>query len=284
MMNLITWNIQWGRGCDGRVDFTRIVDTAMAAADADVLCFQEVGRNYPGLPGSSGEDQFEEIARRLPQHSKIEGVATDVLAPDGTRRQFGNAIYSRLPVVQLFRHLLPWPADPKIPGMQRIAIEAVLQAKHSLVRVTTTHLEYYSKRQRMAQVERLRELHAEASSHANDVVQRKKVGDPFETMPRPAAGILTADFNFRADSREYRRITAPFDGATQPFCDAWTVRHGDKPHDATLGVFDHEQWPVPYCCDFIFVSADLAPHVEDVRVDLKTDASDHQPVVLVLDR
>jgi len=283
-MNLITWNIQWGRGCDGRVDFTRIVDTAMAMADADVLCFQEVANNYPGLPGSSGEDQFAEIARRLPQHSKIEGVATDVLAADGTRRQFGNAIYSRLPVVQVFRHLLPWPADSKIPGMQRIAIEAVLQARHSLVRVTTTHLEYYSTRQRMAQVERLRELHAEAASHASDVAQRKKVGSPFETMPRPAAGILTADFNFRTDSREYKRITAPFDGATQAYCDAWTLCHEGRPHQPTLGVFDREQWPVPYCCDFIFVSADLAPYVKEVRVDPETDASDHQPVLLVLDR
>ena len=283
-MNLITWNIQWGRGCDGRVDFTRIVDTAMAMADADVLCFQEVANNYPGLPGSSGEDQFAEIARRLPQHSKIEGVATDVLAADGARRQFGNAIYSRLPVVQVFRHLLPWPADSKIPGMQRIAIEAVLQARHSLVRVTTTHLEYYSTRQRMAQVERLRELHAEAASHASDVAQRKKVGSPFETMPRPAAGILTADFNFRTDSREYKRITAPFDGATQAYCDAWTLCHEGRPHQPTLGVFDREQWPVPYCCDFIFVSADLAPYVKEVRVDPETDASDHQPVLLVLDR
>lgn len=284
MLNLVTWNIQWGYGCDGRVDFDRVVGNAMAFADADVLCFQEVGRNYPDMPGSSGEDQFGEIARRLPQHAKVEGVATDVLAADGSRRHFGNAIYSRLPVVQVFRHLLPWPADPKIPGMQRIAIEAVLQAKKSLVRVTTTHLEYYSKRQRMAQVERLRDLHAEAASHASDVVQKKKAGGPFATVPRPAAGILTADFNFRADSREYQRITAPFGGATQPLLDAWTVCHGDKPHDHTLGVFDREQWPEPYCCDFIFVSADLAPHVRDVRVDLTTDASDHQPVLLVFDR
>ena len=284
MLNLVTWNIQWGCGCDGRVDFDRIVGDALKLADADVLCFQEVARNYPGMPGSQGEDQFDEIARRLPQHAKVEGVATDVRAPDGTRRHFGNAIYSRLPVVQVFRHLLPWPADPKIPGMQRIAVETVLQAKKSLLRVTTTHLEYYSQKQRMAQVERLRELHAESASHASDVVQKKQAGGPFETMPRPAAGILTADFNFRADSREYRRITAPFGGATQPLVDAWTVRHGDAPHDHTLGVFDREQWPESYCCDFIFVSADLVPHVKDVKVDLTTAASDHQPVLLVLDR
>lgn len=26
-MELITWNIQWGRGADGKVDLARIVDT-----------------------------------------------------------------------------------------------------------------------------------------------------------------------------------------------------------------------------------------------------------------
>jgi endonuclease/exonuclease/phosphatase family metal-dependent hydrolase len=282
-MNLITWNIQWGRGVDGRVDFRRIVDHALALADADVLCFQEVARNYPGLPGSAGEDQFATLAGLLPGYTCVEGVATDTTAPEGKRRQFGNAIYSRLPVLQVFRHLLPWPGDGKVPGMQRMAIEVVLQANSRLVRVTTTHLEYYSKRQRTAQVERLRELHAEAASHGKDEVQKAKAGGPFETMARPRSSILTADFNYRPDDPLHARLMAPFDDGTPRYCDVWALQHPGVPHDPTLGVFDREQWPEAFCSDFIYVSEDLAPQVREAKVDLKTEASDHQPVLLVID-
>jgi len=217
-LNLMTWNIQWGRGCDGNVDLRRIVDTARATADFDVLCLQEVARNFPDLPGSLGEDQFRLLAELLPGYAAVEGIGTDVLAAngapappsDGARRQFGNMILTRLPVLQAFRHLLPWPADPEVPSMQRVAVEAVLQAPWGPLRVTTTHLEYYSARQRAAQVERLRELQAEAAAHAHDISHARKEGGPFENAARPASGILTADFNFRANDPLYARLQAPF--------------------------------------------------------------------------
>ena len=44
-MKLITWNIQWGRGLDGRVDLGRIARTARAMADFDVFCAQEIADN-----------------------------------------------------------------------------------------------------------------------------------------------------------------------------------------------------------------------------------------------
>jgi len=50
--------------------------------------------------------------------------------------------------------------------MQRVALEAVLRAPGGSVRVIVTHLEFYSLRQRLAQVERLRELQREAVGHA----------------------------------------------------------------------------------------------------------------------
>ena len=56
-MDLVTWNIQWGKGCDGVVDLARIVTTARALADADVFCFQEIAINFPLLDEGKGEDQ-----------------------------------------------------------------------------------------------------------------------------------------------------------------------------------------------------------------------------------
>ncbi len=64
-MKLITWNIQWGRGADGRVDLDRIAAQARAFADFDVLCLQEVSDGYPGLPGGDGADQFAALAVRF---------------------------------------------------------------------------------------------------------------------------------------------------------------------------------------------------------------------------
>jgi endonuclease/exonuclease/phosphatase family metal-dependent hydrolase len=65
-MKLVTWNIQWGCGLDGRVDLARIVATARAMADFDVLCVQEVADNFPALEGNDERDQFAELARLLP--------------------------------------------------------------------------------------------------------------------------------------------------------------------------------------------------------------------------
>ena len=281
-MNLITWNIQSCRGCDGRVDPKRIIDVCRGMADFDVLCLQEVARNYPDLPGSSGEDQFDLLERLLPGFTAAKGIAVDVLGMGGKRRQFGNLILTRYPLLQVFAHLLPCPAEPAVPSMQRVALEAVLAAPDGPVRVTTTHLEYYSETQRRQQVNRLRELHAEACAHSRDGNHVRKEGGPFETMPRPASAILTADFNFRADDPLHARVVAPFSDATPAYRDAWQMRHGDRPQDHTIGVHDHEQWPAAFACDFIFLSEDIAGRVEDIAVNLDTDASDHQPVLLRL--
>ena len=281
--NLITWNIQSCRGCDGVVDPARIVHTCREMADADLLCFQEMARNFPDLAGSRGEDQFALLAAQLPGYQLIEGIAVDVRAPDGSRRQFGNALFSRLPVLQAFRHLLPFPADPdpEVPGMQRVAVEAVVQAPWGPVRVTTTHLAYYSSSQRAAQVERLRELQVEAAGHEQDLVHPH--GGPFATLPRPASGILTADFNFRPEDPSYARLQAPIGTGIPAYRDSWSIAHPGTSHAPTLGVYDKVQWPGDaFCCDFIFVTEDLAPRVEEVVVNGATDASDHQPVLLRL--
>ncbi len=281
-MELITWNIQWARGVDGRVDAQRIVRACRALASADVLCFQEVARGFPALAGSGGADLFAQLAAALPGYAAVEGIAVDAPGPGGAPRQFGQLVLTRLPVLQAFRHLLPWPADPGVPTMQRIALEVVLAGARGPLRITTTHLEYYSARQRAAQVERLRELQAEAAAHAADARFADKGGGPFETRPRPPSGILTADFNFPPGDPLYARLQAPIAGSPA-YRDAWRIRHPGEPHAATLGLYDKVQWPgAPFCCDFVFVTEDLAERVADVVVDSGVDASDHQPVLLKL--
>src|SRR5205823_1547449 len=51
-MRLMTWNVQWCRGIDERVDPARIAAEVKRIADPDVVCMQEIGMNFPELPGS----------------------------------------------------------------------------------------------------------------------------------------------------------------------------------------------------------------------------------------
>lgn len=281
-MKLLTWNVQWCRGIDGKVDPARIAATASAFGDVDVLCLQEVAVNFPRLEGSSGEDQVRELAAGLPGYTAHFGAATDVDDGKGGRSLFGNLIFSRLPVIQVYRHLLPWPADSARPSMQRIAVEAVIRVKWGELRIVTTHLEYYSASQRAAQVEALRGLHAQACEHAGSPRPSGDAGGPFDAKPRPASAILTGDFNFRPDDPGHARMTALFDGGVPRFFDAWRIAHPDVPHAPTVGLFENSFADRPFCFDFLFVTPDIAGRVESVAVDGDTQASDHQPVMLEL--
>jgi endonuclease/exonuclease/phosphatase family metal-dependent hydrolase len=289
-MRFITWNVQWGRGIDGRVDLARIVGDARRIADFDVLCLQEVTRGFHlgeragGLAGEPSADQFAELAGLLPGFTVLDAIGSD-LAPlqDGApRRQFGNAIASRLPIGQVIRHSLPWPADPAKPSMQRVALEAMLDSDAGPIRVITTHLEFYSESQRLAQVDALRGTHLEACGHAAHPGQAERPDSPFENTARPLSALVCGDFNCAFDSPAYRKMLAPLTDAPS-FVDAWTVAHPHEARAPTVGLYDRAQWPDgPLAFDFVFVTEDLAPRVARCDVDVDSSASDHQPVALEL--
>lgn len=285
-MRLITWNIQWGRGCDGRVDLARIGRVLRETADADVLCLQEVAVNFPGLAGSSGENQVAMLSTAFAGYSAHFGAGTDLPDGRGGRSRFGNLVLSRLPVLQVWRHLLPWPADPAVPSMQRVCVEAVVAAARAPLRVMTTHLEYYSAHQRAEQVAALRSLHMAACEHARRPRSAKAGGasDPtFAVLPRPASAVLCGDFNYPPEAPEHPQLLAPFDDGTPAWRDAWQIARCGAAHAHTVGLHGAD-WPDhPYCCDYICVSEDMAERVAEVRVNQQTDASDHQPVLLELD-
>jgi endonuclease/exonuclease/phosphatase family metal-dependent hydrolase len=193
-------------------------------------------------------------------------------------------VLSRLPVAAVFRHLLPWPADPAVMSMQRVALEVTVVTPAGPWRVTTTHLEYYSPLQRAAQAEALRHLHREAAAHAATARPGTADDGPFDRVTRGGPSIVAGDFNFKPDAAERMRLLSPIDAATPSYRDAWELLHPATPHPPTVGVHDQVQWPgPPFTWDFVFVSDDIAPRVRDVHVDLVSDASDHQPVLLEID-
>jgi endonuclease/exonuclease/phosphatase family metal-dependent hydrolase len=282
-MRLLTWNIQWGRGLDGHVDLGRVLAEIRAMGEFDVICLQEVAVNFPGLPGSRGEDEVAILSAGLLGYTPVYGAATDLPDGRGGRKLFGNAIFSRLPVGQVWRHLLPWPGDPEVPSMQRVLAEAVIRAPFGPVRVMTTHLEYYSRRQRLAQIDAIRRLHGEACVHA----RRPRLGEgeeggSFEVLPRPASALLCGDMNYPAQAEERQRMLASTDPGVISFQDSWDVLHPGQPHAPTVGVYPVDFVDSPQCYDFWFLTDDLAPRLLNHQVNERTQASDHQPVWIEL--
>ncbi len=282
-MIIMSWNTQWCRGVDGRVDPARIVAEAKRIADFDVLCLQEIAANFPDprLASSAGEDQFGALESLLPGYTAVPGIAVDHPGDHGTRRRFGNMILSRLPVRQTFSHRLPFPVDPGLKGMPRIAVEAIVGAPFGDVRIITTHLEYYSQKQRKSQVEALRDLYAEGHGHARDGAMTDTSGGPFHTFLRPAATLICGDFNLEPDDSLHARMKDPFRDGTPELRDAWETLHPGEPHPATFRIYE-KTYPeeAELHCDFVFVNEPLQQRLRAVRVDGDTQAADHQPVIV----
>ncbi|HEV3427406.1 MAG TPA: endonuclease/exonuclease/phosphatase family protein [Paraburkholderia sp.] len=289
-MKLVSWNVQWGRDAAGVVDLARTLREAQRLADFDVLCLQEITRGFHALPGGPGDDQFAELASLLPGYTILEAIGADLgadpaVSRDGkpsVRRQFGNALATRLPVANVFRHLLPWPADPTAPSMQRAALEAVLDAPGGALRVLVTHLEFYSERQRLAQVDALRGYQQEAAVHAAQPAPAENDAGPFARTTRPLSAIVCGDFNSAWGSAAYMRMLDPLAGSPA-FIDAWVTLHPGATPPPTAGVYDTEQWSSgAMTCDFLFVTEDLRGRLAHCEIDGTTQASDHQPIVLEL--
>lgn len=281
-MRLLTWNIQWGRGMDGRVDLARIHAAIAAHGEFDVICLQEVAVNFAELPGSQGEDGVSELYRLFPGHLPVYGPAVDLPAGGGGRKLFGNLILSRLPVGQVFRHLLPWPADASAPSMQRVLLEAVVDTGLGPLRVLTTHLEYYSPAQRLAQVEAIRAMHVAACAHARIARPAEAEPGPFSASPRPASAILCGDMNAGPDAPERHRLLARFEGGEPAFRDAWETVQPNLAHAPTAGIHPVDWLDRPSCYDFVYVTEDLVGRLRACELDARTAASDHQPLWIEL--
>lgn len=279
-MNLITWNVQWFCGLDGVVSVDRVVDEARAMADFDVLCLQEVAVNYPQLAGNAGFDQVAHLRELLPGYQVLFGAAVDEQSGLGPRQQFGNLIATRLPLAQVQHYPLPYPADGGVRSMPRMCSVATVLSPMGPLRVMTTHLEFYSMRQRLAQTQALMDLHTQACAHAVQPPIADESGEPFQSKVHTASAVLCGDFNFEKDGEEYARIQLQPAAGAPRLLDAWAAIHGDTPQDPTFRLFDRRYGPTPICCDFVFVSENLKPCVQSVQVNTQTRASDHQPVLL----
>ncbi len=279
-MRVVSWNIHWGCGRDGRIRIHAIIDV-LRKLNPDVICLQEVAANHPELEGSATANQFKQLAGAFGGYHAIDYAPSEIYR-NNVPRLFGNLILSKYRITQAHRHSLPWPFDPVSPGMPRGAIEVVLDTPRGKLRVVTTHLEYYSRLQRAAQVGRLRELHAQACARSRAFQPNPEMDAPFQLGELPAAAIYCGDFNLQPGSEEYEALLAPPLSGELALVDAWRARHPDHARAPTAGLHGFA-WPEkPDCYDYFFVTEDLLPRIEEVEVQSETGVSDHQPIVLDL--
>ena len=278
-MKLITWNIQWARGVDDKVDPRRIIQHARQMADFDVLCLQEVAANFSDLDGNDRTDQFALFSELLPGFTAIEAIGVDIPDGAGGRKRFGNLILSRLPVAQALRHVLPWEAAAT-RNMPRVLVEAMVETPFGPIRVMTTHLEYSSLILRAAQVEGIRQIHR--MSAARQATPRAAGPHTYTPTPNTASAILTGDFNMRPDDAGLAQLLAPFEGDVPPLVDLWPVLKGAEPHPPSAFICDQTYGP-PGCLDFVLATPDLAKRARAITYDIETRASDHQPILVEFD-
>ncbi|MEX2614748.1 MAG: endonuclease/exonuclease/phosphatase family protein [Alphaproteobacteria bacterium] len=287
MTNLVSYNIQYGTGRDRRVDIDRIVGEI---GDADIVAMQEVDRFWTR---SGMCDQAQAIAERMPEHHWVYGPGIDLDASirdaDGRlhnrRRQFGNMLLSRYPILSSRNHLLPKHGLVTQVSMQRAALDAVIACPGGPVRIASVHLAHSSPAERLAQVQRLRELQREAAYDGGVLSGTgpnwREAGLP---TPMPRDSILLGDFNMTPDDPAYTAMAGPddpnygrvttFDG----YLDAW-LHAGGAPDG---GHTRFEETRIRRI-DYAFVSPGLADRVRGVRVDEVADGSDHQPLWLDID-
>jgi len=287
-MQFVSYNIQYGRGRDGRFDLPRI---AAELQGADVVALQEVERYWlrSGLV-----DQPAVLADLLGMAHWVYGAGVDLhlepgaaAVPPGARRQFGNMLLSRSPWRWSRNHLLPKYASTGPMSLQRSALEGVIDTAAGALRVYSVHLTHLSVETRLPQVRRLLAIHDEALREGAPIA----CGDIGEewvdtglppAMPRDA--VFMGDFNMEPGSAEYESMAgpaSPYGGRLsnpEGFVDAWTACGHDQGEGVTAGVKGR-----PVRLDYCFVSTTLAPRLRAVRIDAAACGSDHQPVWVEFD-
>ena len=282
-MKFASYNIQFGRGRDGRFDLARIAE---AVAGADVIALQEVERHWP----RSGDiDQPAELARLLDGWHWVYGPGVDLHAGGGNRRrQFGNMLLSRTPILSSRNHLLPKRASLGPMSLQRSALEAVIETRVGMLRCYSLHLTHLSAVTRLAQVEALLGIHTAAPAEGAAIAAGEIKPEWQCEPPAPALGslaVLMGDFNAESDSAEYALLVGPPSdyGGTRVsspagFVDAWVA----SGHQEAAGVTSDINGR-PVRIDYCLVSGALGTRIRGAWIDDQAEGSDHQPMWTELD-
>ncbi len=201
-LGVATFNIWHDAGGQWPTRLT-LLTAALRAADADVVALQEVLEDArKGLP-----NQADTIAREL-GYPQVHFVAVE---PEGAPKRYGNAILTRLPVIEVARRKLAPLSD------SRTAIRVRVQTETGPIDIVGTHLAW--------------EPHAGA-------VRAEQLADLLGWLPTDGVPLIVmGDFNAPLDDAGLRAMGPPrFTSALPQGATATTLNtaRGHKPR-----VIDH---------------------------------------------
>ena len=282
-MKIVSYNIQYGIGLDGKYDVGRIAD---AVRGADVIALQEVTRNNPR---NGGRDMVAEISEALPDCFAAYGSNFEVNIGSrlengraiSTSFQLGNMVLSKTPIHLSRNLLLPRSRSLETMNFQRGALEALIETPLGFIRFYSTHLDHRSPVERQGQIRFLRQRLLNYALEGGGLSGIPEIGLP--DLPYPEAFIVMGDFNMLPGSPEYVEL------AGRPDHEFGMPLTADLAVDVAqrLAIADLVTWVDPdrpddksrhKCIDYIFTSASLAKSLQRLWSDRKAVGSDHLPL------
>src|SRR4030042_6256792 len=220
---ILTYNIHSGSDAQIKYNFEAIIDV-LSALRADVIGINEIDRYWGSR--SNWQDQVKILSNRLNMESYY-APAMALSPKDGRRekREYGNALFTRFPIIEKVKHIWYMHDDPKIiyDGTCDTESRSLLQARLNLggseLWVLVTHLTVYDQKDRLNQVKKLAkiiknlegalilmgDLNATVDSeelsiltkYLNNPSEGKRFVTYYPENPRQIDFILTRDINCR---------------------------------------------------------------------------------------
>ncbi len=237
-LRVLCYNIHYGQGMDGVYDIPRLAEV-INRAKPDLVALQEVD---VGVRRSGRVHQALELGRltgmavRFGPTQHYEGGL------------FGNAVLTRLPILDVAIHPLPYTeSTPELVTYPRGAIAVVVRGPGGQpLRFVSTHFQHNVPEDRAAEAKAINELFADSD-------------DPMPT-------ILAGDINALPDSEPLQILR-----------ERWTDAMDDPP--APTAPADKPRSRI----DYIFYQPESRFRLLEAEVIAEPMASDHRPVFAVIE-
>jgi len=302
-MKIVTYNIQFGLGKDNRFDLQRV---ANEVEGADIIALQEVERYWQR---SGNTDQPAQLAQLLNKYYWAYGPYFDVDASkaedDGSitnvRRQFGNMILSKTPIISTRLFPLPKTALRHRHNMVVGVFEGVVQLPNdAALRIYNAHLGARSQHDRVVQIHAIRKIIRNAPAEGGtwtgpDAKSLSRApGDKLweensVPPPMPKSFVLLGDFNLETRDPEYDHLVGPIDGnlgrisSREEYIDTWVAAGYEEDEGVTYIDTSASGETRGMRIDYAFVDESMQKQVIGARIDKQAQGSDHQPYWIDLD-
>jgi endonuclease/exonuclease/phosphatase family metal-dependent hydrolase len=217
------------------------------------------------------------------------------------RRQFGNMILSKTPILSTRLFPLPKSALRERHNMVVGVFEGVVKLQHDgALRIYNAHLGARSQHDRVLQIisirNTIRRAPAEGGAWTGDLAHSlwethaQSLWDEDATPPpMPESFVLLGDFNLEAKDPEYDHLVGPQDGdlgrlsSHEEFIDTWVAAGHDENDGVTYPANSSSSDAPGMRIDYAFVDESMKKRILGVRIDEAAHGSDHQPYWVELD-